>query len=59
LHNGAYLYLNRVPGQPLGAREAEFVKFILSREGQQLVAESRLFVPLSVEQAKAELAKLD
>lgn len=58
LHNGAYLYLNRPPGQPLGAREAEFVKFILSREGQQLIAESRLFVPLSAEQVKVELAKL-
>ncbi len=58
LHNGAYLYLNRAPGQLLGAREAEFVKFILSREGQQLIAESRLFVPLSAEQAKTELAKL-
>lgn len=58
LHNGAFLYLNRPPGQPLGAREAEFVRFLLSREGQQLVADSRLFVPLNAEQAKAELAKL-
>lgn len=59
LHNGAYLYLNRVPGQPLGAREKEFVKFILSREGQQIIADNRLFIPLSADQAKAELAKLE
>jgi len=59
LHNGAYLYLNRVPGQPLGAREKEFVRFILSREGQQIIASDRQFIPLSAEQIKAELAKLD
>ena len=58
LHNGAYLYLNRAPGQPLGAREKEFVEFVLSREGQQIIAENRLFIPLSAEQVKAELAKL-
>ena len=59
LHNGAYLYLNRVPGQPVSIREKEFVRFVLSREGQQIVAATRLFVPLSAEQAKAELAKLE
>ena len=59
LHNGAYIYLNRVPGQPLGAREKEFARFLLSREGQQIIADNRLFIPLSADQAKAELAKLD
>ncbi len=59
LHNGAYLYLNREPGKPLGAREKEFVRFVLSREGQKIVADSRLFVPLSAEQIQAELRKLD
>jgi phosphate transport system substrate-binding protein len=59
LHNGAFLYLNRVPGQPLAAREKEFVRFLLSREGQQIIANNRLFIPLSAEQARAELAKLD
>ncbi len=59
LHNGAYIYLNRVPGQPLGVREKEFVKFILSREGQQIIANDRQFIPLSAEQIKAELAKLE
>lgn len=59
LHNGAYLYLNRVPGQPLPVREREFVRFVLSREGQQIIAASRLFVPLNAEQIKAELEKLN
>jgi phosphate transport system substrate-binding protein len=59
LHNGAYLYLNRVPGQPLAPREREFVRFVLSREGQQIVADSRIFIPLSAGQVQAELHKLD
>ena len=59
LHNGAFIYLNRVPGQPLGAREKEFVRFLLSREGQQIIADNRLFIPLSAAQARAELAKLN
>ena len=59
MHNGAYLYLNRKPGQRLAVRDEEFVRFVLSREGQQVVADSRIFIPLSAEQAAAELAKLD
>jgi len=59
MHNGAYLYLNRVPGKPLSPRDREFVRFVLSREGQQIVADSRIFIPLSASQAQAELRKLD
>ena len=59
LRNGAYLYLNRVPGQPLPPRDKEFVRFVLSREGQQIVADSRIFIPLNADQLQAELKKLD
>jgi phosphate transport system substrate-binding protein len=59
MHNGAYLYLNRVPGKPMSVRDKEFVRFVLSREGQQIVADSRIFIPLSAAQAQAELKKLD
>jgi len=59
LHNGAYLYFNRVPGQPLAVRDREFARFVLSREGQQILADSRLFVPLSAAALQAERAKLE
>jgi phosphate transport system substrate-binding protein len=59
MHNGAYLYLNRKPGEPLPVRDREFVRFVLSREGQQIVADSRIFIPLGAEQLQAELRKLD
>ncbi len=45
MHNGAYIYLNRKPGEAIPTRDKEFVRFVLSREGQQIV--------------KAELKKLD
>jgi phosphate transport system substrate-binding protein len=59
MHNNVYLYLNRVPGQPLAVRDKEFLRFVLSREGQQIIASSRLFIPLNVAQVQAELKKLD
>lgn len=57
--NGGYIYLNRVPGQPVSLREKEFVRFILSREGQQILADDRQFIPLNAEQVQAELKKLE
>ncbi len=57
--NGGYIYLNRPPGQPLPLREKEFVRFILSREGQQIIADDRQFIPLNAEDVARELKKLD
>lgn len=34
----AYLYINRVPGQPVDVKTKEFVRFILSKEGQEIIA---------------------
>jgi phosphate transport system substrate-binding protein len=59
MHNGAYLYLNRKPGEPLATRDREFARFVLSRDGQRIVADSRIFIPLDAEQLKTELRKLD
>jgi phosphate transport system substrate-binding protein len=57
--NGAYFYLNRVPGQPLSLREKEFVRFVLSRKGQELIANNRLFIPLNAAQVAVELKKIE
>ena len=57
--NGGYLYLNRKPGEPLSLREKEFVRFVLSREGQQILADDRQFIPLNAAQIRAELKKLE
>ena len=52
-----YVYVNKQPGQDLPRLEQEFLKFILSTEGQAIV-EKDGFVPLSdgqISQAKREL----
>lgn len=58
-HNNVYLYLNKAPGKLLPPREREFVRFILSREGQAIIAAERRFIPLNPDEIRAELAKLD
>ncbi|KXF82560.1 PstS family phosphate ABC transporter substrate-binding protein [Enterovibrio coralii] len=40
-----YVYVNKVPNKPLAPMEAEFIKLILSRQGQALVS-AEGFVPL-------------
>ncbi len=54
-----YIYLNRPPGQPLAPRLKEFIAYILSREGQQAVAEDGMYIPLPAEVAANELKKLN
>jgi phosphate transport system substrate-binding protein len=58
LATSLYIYLNRPPGRPLPPRLKEFLTFILSREGQQTVAEEGMYIPLDARAAQAELAKL-
>ncbi|MDB6127814.1 MAG: pstS [Verrucomicrobia bacterium] len=49
---------NKKPGQPLDPVLGEFLKFILSREGQQVILDQALFIPLRSEQANASRALL-
>jgi phosphate transport system substrate-binding protein len=53
-----YIYLNRPPGQPLDPKVREFLKYILSKEGQDTVLKEGIFLPLPAEMVKQELAKL-
>lgn len=42
---------NKQPGKPLDPVLEEFLKFILSREGQQIILDQAVFIPLRAEQA--------
>ena len=53
-----YIRLNREPGQPLKPQVREFLRFILSREGQEFIPTSAYF-PLRADEIAEELAKLD
>jgi phosphate transport system substrate-binding protein len=54
-----YIYVNRPPGKPLPPKVKEFLKLVLSKEGQQVVADERVFIPLLPEVVREELRKLE
>lgn len=58
LARSVYIYLNRPPGRPLAPTPAEFLRFVLSREGQALVA-SKGYLPLPAALAREQLRKLE
>lgn len=53
-----YIRLNREPGRPLAPQVKEFLRFILSREGQEFLPTSAYF-PLRADEVAEELAKLN
>ncbi|MDD3180211.1 MAG: substrate-binding domain-containing protein [Opitutaceae bacterium] len=54
-----YIYVNRPPGKPLEPKIKEFLKLVLSREGQEQVAMDGVYMPLLPEVVRQELAKLE
>jgi phosphate transport system substrate-binding protein len=53
-----YLYVNKAPNKPLDPIVMEFLKFVYSREGQQVVVKDGFF-PLSEAVIEKELKKLE
>jgi len=54
-----FVYLNRMPGKSAGDAVSSFLRFVLSREGQQEVVSSGSYLPLSETVARKQLGKLD
>ncbi|MGB7452898.1 MAG: phosphate ABC transporter substrate-binding protein PstS family protein [Lysobacterales bacterium] len=52
-----YVYVNKAPGKPLPPLTAEFIKLVLSREGQEVVVKDG-YIPLPAGVAERELAKI-
>jgi phosphate transport system substrate-binding protein len=59
LARGVYIDVNRKPGTPLDARVKEFLSFILSEEGQDLVRRQGDYLPLSESTAREQRKKLE
>jgi phosphate transport system substrate-binding protein len=53
-----YVYVNKAPNKPLDPMVREYLKFILSQEGQQTVVKDG-FLPLTAKTLQEELAKLN
>jgi phosphate transport system substrate-binding protein len=54
-----YIYLNRKPGTAVEPKVKEFLRYILSRDGQEIVARNGSYLPLTVALAAEQLRKLD
>ncbi|NGZ84791.1 PstS family phosphate ABC transporter substrate-binding protein [Duganella aceris] len=55
-----YFYVRRLPGQPVDPLVREYLRLVLSRDGQAIIAsQPKGYIPLTATQAAAELAKLD
>jgi len=54
-----YIFVNRAPGKPLPPTVKEFLRYVLSKEGQQCVADNGSYLPLPAGVVREELKKLD
>ena len=59
LADESYLYLDRVPGKPVEPKLREFLRYVLSREGQSDVARDGKYLPLTGDVAREQLKKLN
>ncbi len=50
--------LDRAPGRPMQPRVKEFLRFILSSEGQRIVVRDGAYLPLSAASLQEELERL-
>ena len=51
-------FVNRAPGKPLDPKVKEFLRYILSRDGQQDIVRDGRYLPLSADAAREQLRKL-
>jgi phosphate transport system substrate-binding protein len=58
LTRSIYVFLNRPPGKPLPPKVREFLRYILSREGQHDVARSNAYLPLTNDVLLSQFQKL-
>ncbi len=54
-----YLYAQRPKGKPVDPKVREFLRFVLSREGQQAVQNDAKWIPLQKSTIDAQLKKVD
>ncbi|MEO6874544.1 MAG: substrate-binding domain-containing protein [Opitutaceae bacterium] len=58
LVRSVWIYVNHAPGQPIAPKVKEFLRYILSREGQADVAADGVYLPLTAAMVRAQLQRL-
>jgi phosphate transport system substrate-binding protein len=59
MYADVFFYLNRDPKKPIDPKVKEFIRYILSREGQEQVMRDGKYLPLTAEAVREQLKKLD
>ncbi len=59
LTRDAFVYVNRAPGRALDPKVREFLRFVLSHEGQEIIARSGIYTPLPESVIREQLAKIE
>ena len=59
LTRSIYIYLNRAPGAALDTKSKEFLRYILSHEGQEAVQREGKYLPLTAQVVREQLMKLE
>lgn len=59
LFDRIYAYATNAPNEPLDPKVAEFLRFIVSKQGQELIEKDGKYLPLTPAVSRAQTAKLD
>jgi phosphate transport system substrate-binding protein len=59
LINEIFFYANKAPGQRMDPKVEEFLRFVLSQQGQEQIQREGRYTPLTAPVVKAQLAKLE
>lgn len=59
LTRSIFMYIKHSPGQPVDPKVREFLRYILSREGQAAVADHKVYLPLTAEAAREQWKKIE
>ncbi|MBX3749944.1 MAG: hypothetical protein KF897_07645 [Opitutaceae bacterium] len=59
LYNQQFFYFNRAPGQTADPMVEEFIRFVLSQEGQDCIQREGRYLPLLADTVQTQLKKLD
>lgn len=59
LASQVYFYVTVLPGQKMDPKVREFLRFVVSQEGQDAVQRDGKYLPLTAADARAQLAKLE
>jgi phosphate transport system substrate-binding protein len=59
LARSVFMFVRKAPGQPVEPNLMEFLRYVLSREGQEAVAAHNVYLPLTLDVVREQLANLE